>query len=111
MSALKLHRLGFARPSRRERARALCRSALTHLITIGALIAAIGVAAMAVSAGIARADTLATISDDPATSLALAMLLGFILIGMAIVTAAVLGDSARSSGAAERRVRPTLTRP
>jgi len=43
-----------------------------------------------------RADALATISGDRGAGLALAVLLAFVLIGMAIVTAATLGDRARS---------------
>ena len=97
MSAFEIHRIGFAQPTRRERARARCRSALTHLIATAALIAAIVACATAVSVGIARADTLQAIADDRATSLALAVMLGFVFVGVAIVAAATLGDSARSS--------------
>src|SRR5262245_48928692 len=96
MSVFELNRIGFAQPTGRERARTRWKSALTHLITFAALIAAIGVAAAAVSVGIARADALATISDDPAASVALAILLGFVLVGMGIVTAASISDNARS---------------
>jgi len=97
MSALELNRIGFAQPTGRERARTRWKSALTHLIAFAALIAAIGIAGAAVSIGMARADALATISDDPAAGLALAILLGSALAGMAIVTtAAALSDSARS---------------
>src|SRR5262245_9086609 len=96
MSVFEIRRIGFAQPTYRERARTRWNSTLTHLITIGALVAAIAVAGAAVSVGLARADTLATITDDPATGLALAVLLAFVLIGMAIVTAATLSDSARS---------------
>ena len=96
MSAFELNRIGFAQPTGRERARTRWKSALTHLIAFAALIAAIGIAGAAVSVGIARADTLATISGDPAASFALAILLAFVLVGIAIVTAATLSHSARS---------------
>jgi hypothetical protein len=94
MTALEL--IGFAQPTGRERARTRWKSALTHLIAFAALIAAIGVAAAAVSVGIARADTLASISDDPAASIVLAILLGSVLVGMAGLTAATLSASARA---------------
>jgi hypothetical protein len=96
MSALELNRIGFAQPTGRERARTRWKSALTHLIAFAALIAAIGVAAAAVSVGMSRAATLATISDDPAAGLALAILLGSVLVGMVGLTAATFSSSARS---------------
>jgi hypothetical protein len=96
MSIFEIRRIGFAQPTRRERARTRWNSALTHLITIGALVIAIAVAGTAVTVGMARADALAAISADPAAGLALVVLLGFVLVGMVIVTAATLSDSARS---------------
>jgi len=96
MSVFEIRRIGFAQPTHRERARTRWNSALTHLVTIGALVVAIAVAGAAVSVGMRRADALATISGDPGAGLALAVLLAFVLIGMAIVTAATLSDRARS---------------
>ena len=96
MSVFEVRRIGFAQPTHRERVRTRWNGALTHLVTIGALVVAIAVAAAAVSVGMRRADALATISGDPGAGLALAVLLAFVLIGMAIVTVATLSDRARS---------------
>ena len=84
--------IGFApRPHVRTRHAA----AIAQVITLLALVLSIAVAATAVTIGIARADTLTVIPDDPLDRLAAPVLLALAVVGMGAV--ALLRSAARTN--------------
>jgi hypothetical protein len=83
---------GFA-PPRRVRTGRRRSTAVAQLITSIALVASIAVAATAVSMGIARADGFPAVAEDSSTHVA--VLLGFVLVGMGGLTAWMTGGRAR----------------
>jgi hypothetical protein len=84
---------GFA-PRRDERAEDCRSTVLAQLITSVALVLSIAVAATAVSIGIARADGLAATAADPNANIAVAILLGLVLLGTSGLT--VFGSRSRA---------------
>jgi hypothetical protein len=93
--------IGFA-PRPHVRARSRHAAAIAQVITLLALVLSIAVAATAVTIGIARADTLTVIPDDPLDRLAAPALLALAIVGMGGL--AVLRSAARANRN-ERRLR------
>jgi len=89
--------VGFVSPSVRTSA-AKRRFARAELIATIALAVCLVVALTAVSIGMARADTLGIIAETDSGRLALAVMLGLVLVGMGGVTALM----SRSPGKARR---------
>jgi hypothetical protein len=83
------YQVGFQHPAiRRQRAQTRPTStAYPGLITTAALVFSIAVAAIAVSMGMARADTLTTIAESDGGRFALATFVGLVLAGMGGLTA------------------------
>jgi hypothetical protein len=87
MTLDRIDRMGFA-PHRCERVHGHRSTAVAQLITSAALVLSIAIAATAVSIGIARADGLAAVADDPNAHIATACVLA--LVAMAGVTALIV---------------------
>jgi hypothetical protein len=83
---MTIDRTGFA-PHCDERVHGRHCNILAQLIATVALVMSIAVAATAVTIGIARAETLSPAAADPNAHLAVAILFGFVLVGMGGLTA------------------------
>ena len=82
------YQVGFQHPAiRRQRAQTRPSNEYPGLITTAALVFSIAVAAIAVSMGMARADTLTTIAESDGGRFALATFVGLVLAGMGGLTA------------------------
>ena len=88
MTANRIDRTGFA-PHADERVRGRHSNILAQLIATVALVMSIAVTATVVTIGIARADALGAAADDPTAHLAVAILFGFVLVGMGGLTAII----------------------
>lgn len=86
--------IGFA-PRPQVRARSHHAATIAQVITLLALVLSIAVAATAVTIGIARADALAAIPDDPLNRLAAPALLALAVVGIGGL--AVLRSAARAN--------------
>lgn len=92
--------IGFA-PRPHVRARTRHAAAIAQVITLLALVLSIAVAATAVTIGIARADTLTVIPNDPLDRLAAPVLLALAVVGMGGL--AVLRSAAQANRNKRRR--------
>src|SRR5215469_9434522 len=88
----RIDRTGFASP-RSVRTRGHRCTAVAQLITSAALVLSIGVAATAVSIGIALADGFPAVAEDSGAPVA--VLLALVLVGMGGLTAWMTGGRAR----------------
>ena len=96
-------RTGFA-PHRCERHHDHRSTAVAQLITSVALVLSIGIAATAVTIGIARADGLVAVAQDSTAHVAVASVLALILVAAGL-TGAVKRSPARTKTDEERRSR------
>ena len=87
MKDIKLE-FGFQHPMRRDRVLKKRGNVFAGLITSIALLLSIAVAVTAVSIGIARAGTFATMAESDNNPFALAAFLGLLLVAMGGITAA-----------------------
>src|SRR5712691_1233423 len=88
MTIDRIDRAGFAPPGH-ERIRGRHSNILAQLIATVALALSIAVAATVVTLGIARAEGLSPGGDDASARLAVAILFGFVLVGMGGLTAVI----------------------
>jgi hypothetical protein len=95
MTPDRTDRTGFA-PHRCERANGHRSTAVAQLITSAALALSIAIAATVVSIGIARADGLAAVADDPNAHIAAAIVLALVGMGGLI---ALIGRTRAKPGA------------
>jgi len=86
MTTDRTDRTGFA-PHGEERVRGRYCNILAQLIATVALVMSIAVTATVVTFGIARADAPGAADDDMSARLAVALLFGFVLVGMGGLTA------------------------
>lgn len=95
MTLDRIDRTGFT-PRRWERAHGQRSTAVAQLITSAALVLSIAVAATAVSIGIARADGLAAVANDPSAHIAAAIVIAVVLVGTVGLTAFISRGRARA---------------